>query len=354
MVGKRLVKQFYNQAHSKAYYLGCSQGGRQGINSANKYPDDFDGIVAGAPALDFNNLISWRASFYPITLDLGGKDFITPTIWTGLIHDEVLKQCDELDGVKDGIIEYPDLCHFDPSPLICEDVVDKECLSSNQVEQVRRVFRPLTYSDGNQIYPGMQPGSEARAIDRLYAGKPFSDSQDWFRYVIWSNPDWSPASFTADRDAREAETRNPFDIRTFPSNLNTYKSKGGKVLMYHGMQDQQITGFITSKWYDHLLKTQTINQLDDYIRYFRISGMFHCASGPGAWMIGQGASDLTFERGHNVLAAVVDWVEQGIAPETIEGTKFVQDNSMLGVSFTRKHCRRVIFDIFNGDNINVV
>jgi feruloyl esterase len=339
IVGKKLVKQFYKQDYSKSYFLGCSQGGRQGINSANKYPNDFDGIIAGAPALDFNNLISWRASFYPITLDLKGKDFIKPTTWAGLIHDEVLKQCDSLDGVKDGIIEYPDLCQFDPSPLLCHDGSNKECLTFHQIEQVRRIFKPLTYSDGKEIYPGMQPGSEARAPDRLYAGKPFSDSQDWFRYVIWSDPAWSPASFTVNRDAREAETRNPFDIRTFPSDLNAYKSKGGKVFMYHGMQDQQITSFVTSKWYDHLLKSQSIDQLDDHIRYFRISGMFHCASGPGAWMIGQGLSDIPFDRSRNVLAAVVDWVEQGIAPETIEGTKYVEDNNMLGTSFTRKHCR---------------
>jgi feruloyl esterase len=109
--------------------------------------------------------------------------------------------------------------------------------------------------------------------------------------------------------------------------------------MYHGMQDQQITSFITSRWYDHLLKSADVSELDQYIRYFRISGMFHCSGGPGAWMIGQGSTSVPFERSHNVLAAIVDWVEQGIAPETIEGTKYTNDATVLGVSFSRKHCR---------------
>ena len=109
--------------------------------------------------------------------------------------------------------------------------------------------------------------------------------------------------------------------------------------MYHGMQDQQITSFITSKWYDHLLKSAPVSDLDHFIRYFRISGMFHCSGGPGAWMIGQGSASIPFNRQHNVLAAMVDWVERGIAPESIEGTKYINDVVASGVSFTRKHCR---------------
>jgi feruloyl esterase len=109
--------------------------------------------------------------------------------------------------------------------------------------------------------------------------------------------------------------------------------------MYHGMQDQQITGFITSKWYDHLLESTSPAELDNYVRYFRISGMYHCSSGPGAWMIGQNSALIPYEGSHNVLAAIVDWVEKGVPPETIEGTKYSNDAVASGISFTRKHCR---------------
>ena len=177
IVGKEVTKLFYHKPIEKSYFLGCSQGGRQGIGAAEKFPDDFDGIVAGAPALDFNNLISWRASFYPITGPSSALSFIKPELWTGLIHDEVLRQCDDLDGIKDGIIEYPDLCSFDPKVLECQGGSIANCLTAQQVDQVLKIFNPLTYEDGTIIYPAMQPGSEMKAIDRLYAGKPFSDSQ---------------------------------------------------------------------------------------------------------------------------------------------------------------------------------
>jgi feruloyl esterase len=177
LAGKEVVKSFYGKPHARSYFLGCSQGGRQGIGSAEKYPNDFDGIVAGAPALDFNNMIAWRASIFPITGRVGSPNFISPATWTGLIHDEVMKQCDVIDGVKDGIIEYPDLCRFRPEVLQCKEDNTSNCLSPRQIAQVQRIFSPFRHSDGTLIYPGMLPGSEVRAIDRLYAGKPFSDSQ---------------------------------------------------------------------------------------------------------------------------------------------------------------------------------
>lgn len=176
--GKKLVKSFYGKPHDKSYYLGCSLGGRQGIKAVEKFPGDFDGIVAGAPALDFNNLASWRASFFPITGAIGSPDFISASTWTSLIHSEILNQCDELDGVVDGVIEDPNLCNFHPETLLCADAESKaDCLTSIQVEKVQKIFSPLYSDDGNLVYPAMQPGSEIMAVLKLYAGKPFSYSE---------------------------------------------------------------------------------------------------------------------------------------------------------------------------------
>jgi feruloyl esterase len=268
-------------------------------------------------------------------------------MWSGLIHEAVLEQCDELDGVKDGIIEYPDLCQFDPSVLKCASGVTENCLSASQVDVVRKFFKPLTYNDGTMIYPGMQVGTEKLAVKGLYAGKPFATSLDWFRYVVHSDLDWDPMSFTAEKDARASDFSNPFDIRTFPDHLEPFQSHGGKIITYHGMQDQQITGHITAKWYDHMLKSHSHSELDDFLRYFRISGLYHCNSGPGAWMIGQTQSgitplrnqDIPSESTHNVLRAIVDWVENGKSPDTLEGTKYFNDDISGPVAFTRKHCR---------------
>lgn len=141
------------------------------------FPGDFDGIVAGSPALDFNNLASWRASFLPITGSVNSANFITASKWTNLIHNEILRQCDGLDGAIDGIIEDPGLCNFIPETLMCTENTATECLTSVQVEMIRKVFSPLYGENGKLIYPAMQPGSEGMAVNKLYAGKPFSYSE---------------------------------------------------------------------------------------------------------------------------------------------------------------------------------
>lgn len=179
LAGKQLTKLFYNRDYDKSYFLGCSLGGRQGIDSADKFPDDFDGIMAGSPALDFNNLISWRARFFTITgsNSVNSSNFITPSIWISLIHEEVLRQCDGLDGVIDGIVEDPTRCNFCPETLLCTNGTSKNCLTSIQVDMVREIFSPFYDTHGNLIYPAMQPGSEVLAVQKLYAGKPFSYSE---------------------------------------------------------------------------------------------------------------------------------------------------------------------------------
>jgi feruloyl esterase len=233
------------------------------------------------------------------------------------------------------------MCQFRPETLLCKDGQKEDCLNTKQVEMVRKIFSPLAYENGTVIYSAMNPGSETRAIDRLYAGKPFSDSRDWFRYVIYSNPEWEPLNFTT-RDAMASEALNPSNVRTFPSELHSFKSAGGKLLIYHGGQDQQITSLNTERWYKHFQKGMgaTTAELDSFTRFFRISGMGHCSGGPGAFMIGQGSQKgVPYEPQFNVLAAIVSWVEEGKAPEVIEGTKFVNDSATAGISFRRRHCR---------------
>ena len=172
--GKNLTTAFYSTPANKSYYLGCSGGGRQGIKAAEMYPEDFDGIVAGAPAVNFNNMTSWRASFFGKTGPPSSPNFIPASAWEGFIHDEVLKQCDTIDGVADGIIEDPTLCEFRPEALICNTGQNStNCLNEGEVEIVRSVLSPLYGSSGELVFPAMQPGSEVMAVQKLYSGAPF-------------------------------------------------------------------------------------------------------------------------------------------------------------------------------------
>jgi feruloyl esterase len=158
-------------------------------------------------------------------------------------------------------------------------------------------------------------------------------------------------------DAKAADIRNPGDIRTWPSDLDNFRDRKGKVISFHGQQDNQITCFNTERFYDHLEEQCSRNDLDDYFRFFRISGMNHCNSGPGAWVFGQGggasAAGVPFSASKNVLAAIVAWVENGTAPDTIEATKFVNDTVSLGVDFTRKHCRYPLRNTYLGGDSKV-
>ncbi|MCJ1429920.1 putative feruloyl esterase B-2 [Sticta canariensis] len=279
LAGKKLSKLFYKTDYKKSYYLGCSSGGRQGMKASEMFPDDFDGIVAGSPALDFNNLVSWRANFFPLTGSVDSPDFITPSTWTNLIHNEILKQCDRIDGVIDGILEHPELCKFRPEALTCVDGIVTDCLTTVQVQIVQKIFSPLYGEDNNLIYPAMQPGSEVMAVKKLYAGKPFSYSEDWFKYVVFNDSMWDASTFTV-ADAAVAEALNPSNIRTWPDDLSTFRDLGGKIISYHGSQDNQITSFNTERFYDYLSRGMQAlpSELDDFFRFFRVSGMFHCNS----------------------------------------------------------------------------
>ena len=244
------------------------------------YEDDYDGIIAGSPAVDFNNLYSWRASFLLITGSNTTSDFITATTWGNLIHKRILADCDTIDKVADGIIEDPTLCKFDPAELLCgpnatadnisPTSTNATCLTSTQVDTVRKVFSPLLSTNGSLVYPRMQPGSEILAAQGLYAGQSFYYSQEWFRYVVFSDPSWDPATFDPICDTALAERLNPANVRTWPSSLAAFRDRGGKFITFHGQQDQQITSFDTIRFYERLSKgmASSSSELDEFFRFF--------------------------------------------------------------------------------------
>jgi hypothetical protein len=158
-------------------------------------------------------------------------------------------------------------------------------------------------------------------------------------------------------DITAAQALNQFNVQTYPSDLSDFAtSHNGKFLMFHGLQDNQITSFSSERFYNHLARGMALRspQIDDFLRFFRIGGMFHCNSGPGAWMIGQASrGSIGFDAASNVLAAIVQWVEQDIAPDTIEGTKFVDDVKDRGVERKRRHCRYPYTNTYIGGNASL-
>ncbi|RXG48647.1 hypothetical protein VDGE_08954 [Verticillium dahliae] len=286
---------FYDKKPDHSYFIGCSLGGRMGIKAAELFPEDYDGIVAGAPTVDFNKLQGARAFFYTVT------------------------------GAADGIIEVPNKCHFDPQALLCKASEVQGCLNEAQVQQLEKIYAPYEFPDGEPIFPRLNPGAEKRAVDRLLSGLPFTNSVEWFRYVVLSNPAWQPEDYTSAL-VRTAEAIKPFNIRTYPRTLPGFRARGGKLITYHGGQDQQLTQFGTERFVERMARGD--GRLGDYNRYFPILGMFHCNAGPGAWVLDQGgnaaAAGIGFDAESNVLAAAVAW--------------FVDDAPAKGIDFQRDHC----------------
>ncbi|SPQ26559.1 f3fddecd-5a43-4800-8eb1-10b872931a79 [Thermothielavioides terrestris] len=353
VVGKSISKTFYRQQHKKSYYLGCSTGGRQGFMSAQSFPDDFDGIVAGAPALDFNNLNSWSGHFYLLTGAAGSPTYLTPDQWTA-VHQDILAQCDGIDGAVDGIIEDPELCQYRPESLICPPGTPANtstCITGTQAATVRAVFSDLYGENGTLVYPRMQPGSELLGEAYIYyAGQPFQYSVDWFRYVVYNNPNWDPATL-GPADYAYSDALNPADIRTWSGDLSAARARGVKILHYHGQQDQIITSANSPRYYNHVAQTMSLpsSALDDFYRFFRISGMGHCSGGPGAVFIGnQRANTASLDPDQNVLTAVVRWVEQGKAPDAILGTAFVNGTAGGQIAFQRWHCKYPLRNTYTG------
>ncbi|KAJ5835840.1 hypothetical protein N7447_001866 [Penicillium robsamsonii] len=350
VIGKELTKQFYEEGFNKSYYLGCSTGGRQGWKSVQKYPNDFDGVVAGAPAINLINLFSWSGSFYRITGSPTSDTFLSTSEWK-IVHEEIIRQCDTIDGAKDGIIENPDLCRPVLETLTCDPTASNKtsCLTSAQVNTAQQVLSPLYGINGTLLYPRMQPGSEILAAPIMYNGKPFPYSEDWYRYVVYNNPSWSGANFTV-KDAAVALAQNPYNIQTWDGDISPFKKAGGKILHYHGLQDQLISSEDSKMYYSHVSNTMKLPpaKLDEFYRFFPISGMGHCGGGDGAYGIGQGIGTYDGTNPQdNVLMAMVQWVEEGKAPETVRGAKFSSGPGSK-VEYKRKHCRWPRRNVFKG------
>lgn len=347
LVGKAVTKAYYERNIKHAYYLGCSTGGRQGLKMVQEFPELFNGALVGAPALAFNNLTSWSGHFLPITGSNTSDSWLSPAKWE-IVHADLLKQCDGLDGVEDGIIEDPILCRYKPITLQCSSNAKNTstCLTAPQVLTVERIFSDYYGENGALIFPRMQPGSELASSRIEYSGEPFPYTEDWFRYAIFNDPTWNASTLNSST-AAYAAAKNPFNIETWKGDLSAFKNRGGKIIHYHGQMDSIITSENSPRYYDHVSNTMGLppSELDSFYRFFRIGGMDHCSKGLGAWSFGQqavgGVAQVQQDAQDNVLRRLIEWVEEGDAkaPTTVTGTKYVNDTVSLGVDFKRKHCK---------------
>jgi feruloyl esterase len=355
LVGRALTAQFYNQSEDfKAYHMGCGDGGRQGFRAAQAHPDLFDGIIAGAPAINTDMLAIWYANaFKQLGRDESSHTFLLEHDW-GLITDEVLRQCDTLDGAEDGILEDTRACDLNINHLYCFSV--ERCrggLTYLQVFAMEMTFK-LMKIGSVFAHAGAAHGNEMEFANVFYSSAAQNAAKEWYRYVFpGDNPGWELEDYELE-DGLETLRVNPGDIHTYDPDLSAFRDRGGKILHWHGQADAHISVSNSDYYYDLVLNATSPNAtdtsaLDDWYRYFRLSGTDHCGGGPGANFIGQRAQPGADEKTHdNILLAMVAWVEKGVAPETLRGVKWKGDDPKNGINFSRKHCKHPRVNQYNG------
>ncbi len=341
---KAIIHGFYGDGPKRSYFSSCSNGGRQALMEAQRYPADYDGIVAGAPAYNWTHLLT--TGLYDMTATLNDPASYIPASKLPAIEAANVEACDALDGVKDGVIDDPSMCHINVSKLLCTGAETDTCLTAPQVAALEKIYGGLKNVKGEQIFPGYSPGGEngmtgwggwitgaSREKSLQYAF-----GTNFFQNMVYSDPKWDYHTFNADRDMKVADDSLARKLNATSPDLKKFKDRGGKLIIYHGWSDAAIPPMSTVIYYQNVLSKMGPKDSAAFVRLFMVPGMQHCGGGPGPNSFGQGAV-TGGDPMHDVDAAIQRWVEQGTAPEQIVATKYKGMAPSSGVARTRPLCK---------------
>jgi hypothetical protein len=338
---KAIATAFYGIAPTRSYFVGCSDGGREALMEAQRFPEDFDGILAGAPAHDWSHLFTqfvWNE--LALSKDVAHR---LPAEKLPIIQRAVVAACDASDGLKDGLVSNPLACHFDPAVLVCKGADGSDCLSTAQVETLKALYGgPKNPRTGEQIFPGLvTSGAEAMPMNWplwVLGAAPGRSAQagfgvSYYRDVVFEQPGWELRSMDFDRDVRVSNEKVAPIFNATNSDLRSFRAHGGKLLQYHGWADSAIAAPSSIAYYEAVkafLATvpdarSTAKSVDDFYRLFMVPGMAHCSQGVGPVHFGNDATDFGTAKGspdpeRDIFTALERWVEQSIAPDRLIGS----------------------------------
>jgi feruloyl esterase len=290
-------------------FNGCSLGGRQAVTEAARYPADYNAIIAGASALYNVRLHGARVAINQFA-NRSATSAVPPAKFPA-VHDAVLQSCDPTDGVKDGVIENPERCKFDPKVLECKGADGPACLTAEQVETARALYAPIKNpkTGAHVLHALLQPGSELQWAT-LAGPEPLGNAQEPFKYIVFKDPNWSWRSFNAATDIDLAIKQDNDVLGLTDPNLKPFFDRGGKLLMYHGWSDPQVAAMNSVTYFNDVLKTTGKAAAGKSIQLYMVPGMLHCQGGPG--------TDV-FDK----VAAMEEWISTGRAPSQIIASHLV-------------------------------
>ena len=322
---KAIVRAFYGSDPSRSYFIGCSDGGREALMEAQRYPDEFNGIIAGAPANNWSHLFTGFVWNEQAALSTPGSSI--PPAKLPAIQNAVLAACDSLDSVKDGLLEDPRACKFDPSVLLCKAADSPECLTAAQIDTLKKIYAgPKNPRTGEQIFPGYPPGTEAAQgtwAAWITPANPanaiqFNFGNTYYGQAVFEDPKWDFRKFDFDKDLRFGDSKAGVVLNSMNPDLRSFRAEGGKLLQYHGWGDAAISALSSIDYYDSVqtflsrfpdgrtTRPVVLSPITDFYRLFMVPGMGHCGGGAGP-------------NSFDTLAPLEAWVEKGVAPEQIIG-----------------------------------
>ena len=331
VTAKAVITKFYDRGPRLSYWNGCSTGGRQGLMSAQKYPEDFDAILAGAPANYQTHLHAWDlAVSTPVLRDPASA---VPTAKLEMVNRAVINACDARDGVTDGVLNEPTKCTFDVASLQCKAGDADTCLTAPQVAAIKRVYEPVKTSAGQVVFPGKVPGAELGGLPGFagYVGGENAPAISVGSFqVAYNDAKWDWRTFDVNKDLPLVDQKVGAIVNAVNPDLSKFKARGGKLLMYHGWNDTAISPGNAIDYYTSVQKRMGGKQ-DDFIRLFMAPGMNHCGGGSGPNLV-------------NWMAALERWRETGIAPDRVDAVRV--GNNRIEVS--RPLCPYPQIAVYNG------
>lgn len=321
-VGKAITAAHYDHAPDKSYWLGCSTGGRQGLKEAQRYPEDYDAVVAGAPA---SNWIALKAFSVLKENNVGPNGIAANKLQ--LLKEAAIAACDTNDGVADRVITEPGKCGFDPASLACPNEAGAECLSTAEIAAANRVYAGVVNNAGEILMPGTGPGSEILWQAHMWG---FNIGTSYLRHVVFNDPEWDPATFDIESDLALARSQDAGATDAMDPDLSAFVERDGKLIVFHGTTDGLIPYGNSVNYHESVIDALGQETVDDNVRLYLLPGIDHCDGG-------EGAGNVDF------LSALENWVERGQAPGALNAEYIGSVQSKSGASAaTREPFTRIV------------
>jgi Tannase and feruloyl esterase len=343
-VGKASVAAFYGEVPKHSYFANCSNGGRQALMEAQKFPEDYDGILAGAPANYWTHLVS--SSLWDMQATTLDQASYIPSSKMPAIASAVLAACDGQEGVKDGLLNDPRKCEFHPETMLCKGPESDACLTQPQIVALKKLYQGAHDARGNAIFPGFVTGGEAGEggwplwITGPAPGKAllFAFDYGFFADMVYSDPAFDYRKANLDQAVAEADKKFATVLNATEIDMKAFAARGGKLIVYHGWSDGGISPLNSVHYYESVVQRMGKPEADAFLRLFMVPGMQHCGGGPGTDVFGDNGIATSNDPQHDIYLTLQDWVEKGTPPATVIAAKLDGMGPGAKVTMTRPLC----------------